>query len=142
MQLLIWFALIDLGSAYTLMARPARPRQAASPRMMAGETAASVDVESVPAPAAATDYAAGEAVSKEVSERFKAITLTSLEKWADKYPRLKENLQDIQRAALIFPFKASPCAPRLPYLCNQLHARYASRSLLPRPGFVQTWSRS
>jgi len=114
MQLLIWFALIDLGSAYTLMARPARPRQAASPRMMAGETAASVDVESVQAPAAATDYAAGEAVSEEVSERFKAITLTSLDTWSDKYPRLKENLQDIQRAALIFPFKASP------YLVDEL----------------------
>ena len=78
----------------------------------------------------------------EKNERFKAISLNALDEWADKFPRLQEKLKDIKLSSLIFPFKASPCAPRLPYLCNQLHARYASRSLLPRPGFVQTWSRS
>ena len=75
-------------------------------------------------------------------ERFKAISLNALDEWAERFPRLKPELRDIRLSSLIFPFKASPCAPRLPYLCNQLHARYASRSLLPRPGFVQTWSRS
>jgi len=40
--------------------------------------------------------------------RFKAISLNDLDKWADKFPRLQEKLQDIQRSALIFPFKASP----------------------------------
>ena len=40
--------------------------------------------------------------------RFKAISLNDLDKWAEKFPRMQEKMQDIQRSALIFPFKASP----------------------------------
>ena len=40
--------------------------------------------------------------------RFKAIALNALDEWAERFPRLKPELQDIQRSALIFPFKASP----------------------------------
>merc|ERR1719171_493763 len=42
------------------------------------------------------------------SERFKAISLNALDEWAEKFPRLKPKLKDIQMSALIFPFKASP----------------------------------
>ena len=42
------------------------------------------------------------------NERFKAIALNAMEEWAEKFPRLKPHLKDIQMAALIFPFKASP----------------------------------
>merc|ERR1719453_2196933 len=42
------------------------------------------------------------------TERFIAIHTGTLEKWAEKFPRLQEHLADIQRSALIFPFKASP----------------------------------
>ena len=44
----------------------------------------------------------------EKSERFKAITLASLDEWGEKFPRLKPKLQDIRMSAMIFPFKASP----------------------------------
>ena len=40
--------------------------------------------------------------------RFKAISLNQLDSWGEKFPRLAEKMQDIQRSALIFPFKASP----------------------------------
>jgi len=40
--------------------------------------------------------------------RFKAISLQALDTWAERFPRLQENLQDIQRSGLVFPFKASP----------------------------------
>jgi len=40
--------------------------------------------------------------------RFKAISLNDLDKWAEKFPRMQEKMDDIQRSALIFPFKASP----------------------------------
>jgi len=40
--------------------------------------------------------------------RFKAIALNALDDWAEKFPRLQPNLQDIQRSGLVFPFKASP----------------------------------
>jgi len=42
------------------------------------------------------------------SQRFKAITVNALDEWAEKYPRLKEKVEDIRTSALIFPFKASP----------------------------------
>merc|ERR1712185_853230 len=42
------------------------------------------------------------------TRRSQAIALNALDTWADKFPRLQEKLQDIQRSALIFPFKASP----------------------------------
>merc|ERR1719230_729906 len=48
------------------------------------------------------------------NERFKAISINALDEWADKYPRLKEKMRDIQLSALIFPFKASP------YLVDEL----------------------
>lgn len=55
------------------------------------------------------EYSAQEAPAAEAqNERFIAISLKSLDKWAEKYPRLKPKLKDIQMAALIFPFKASP----------------------------------
>jgi hypothetical protein len=63
------------------------------------------------------EYSANEMAGDEVvekAERFRAINAKDMEKWADKYPRLKENLQDIKRSALIFPFKASP------YLVDEL----------------------
>jgi len=55
-------------------------------------------------------YAASEGVEDEkvANERFVAISLKSLDKWAEKFPKLKEKLRDIQLSALIFPFKASP----------------------------------
>ena len=40
--------------------------------------------------------------------RAQAISLNALDEWAEKFPRLQEKLVDIQRSALIFPFKASP----------------------------------
>ncbi|KAL1507985.1 hypothetical protein AB1Y20_007587 [Prymnesium parvum] len=55
------------------------------------------------------EYAAQEAPAAEAqNERFVAISLKSLEKWAERFPRLKPKLKDIQMASLIFPFKASP----------------------------------
>merc|ERR1719247_1143394 len=48
------------------------------------------------------------------NERFKAIALNALDEWAEKHPRLKPKLRDIQLSALIFPFKASP------YLVDEL----------------------
>ena len=56
------------------------------------------------------EYAAQEDVeeAEEKNERFIAISLKSLDKWAEKFPRLKPELNDIQLSALIFPFKASP----------------------------------
>jgi len=47
-------------------------------------------------------------------ERYKAISVSALDEWAEKHPRLKEKLQDIRMSALIFPFKASP------YLVDEL----------------------
>jgi KamA family protein len=41
-------------------------------------------------------------------ERYKAITLESLDEVAEKHPELKPHLDDIRLAGLIFPFKASP----------------------------------
>merc|ERR1719183_1852765 len=41
-------------------------------------------------------------------QRFKAITLQSLDTWAEKFPRLQDKLADIKMSSLIFPFKASP----------------------------------
>ena len=131
------FLLPALASAYQLSSfLPSSTRRAA----VSMQEAMEATVEPVSAEAEAPmDMAAA---VPEKNERFKAISLNALDEWADKFPRLQEKLKDIKLSSLIFPFKASPCAPRLPYLCNQLHARYASRSLLPRPGFVQTWSRS
>jgi hypothetical protein len=48
------------------------------------------------------------------NERFTAISLNSLDKWADKHPRLLPKLKEIKAASLIFPFKASP------YLVDEL----------------------
>ena len=42
------------------------------------------------------------------NERYKAISLQSLDKLAEKIPELKEHLYDIKLAGLVFPFKASP----------------------------------
>merc|ERR1719409_1474997 len=61
------------------------------------------------------EYAAQEAPAAEAAnERFVAISLKSLDTWAEKFPRLKPKLRDIQLSALIFPFKASP------YLVDEL----------------------
>ena len=42
----------------------------------------------------------------EKNERFKAISLNALDEWAEKFPRLLPEVQDIKLASLIFPFKA------------------------------------
>ena len=42
----------------------------------------------------------------EQNERFKAISLNALDEWAEKFPRLLPEVQDIKLASLIFPFKA------------------------------------
>jgi len=42
------------------------------------------------------------------NERYKAISLQSLDKVAERIPELKEHLADIKLAGLIFPFKCSP----------------------------------
>jgi len=42
------------------------------------------------------------------NERYKAISLQSLEKVAEKHPQIKPHLYDIKLAGLVFPFKASP----------------------------------
>jgi KamA family protein len=42
------------------------------------------------------------------NERYKAISLQSLDKLAERIPQLKQHLDDIKLAGLIFPFKASP----------------------------------
>jgi KamA family protein len=42
------------------------------------------------------------------NERYKAISLQSLDKVAEKHPQLKPHLDDIKLSGLIFPFKASP----------------------------------
>ena len=42
------------------------------------------------------------------TERYKAISLQSLEKVAEKHPQIKPHLYDIKLAGLVFPFKASP----------------------------------
>lgn len=42
------------------------------------------------------------------NERYKAISLQSLDKLSLRIPQLKPHLEDIKLAGLIFPFKASP----------------------------------
>lgn len=42
------------------------------------------------------------------NERYKAISLQSLDKVVEKHPQLEPYLEDIRLAGLIFPFKASP----------------------------------
>ena len=42
------------------------------------------------------------------TERYKAISLQSLEKVAEDHPQIKPYLHDIKLAGLVFPFKASP----------------------------------
>jgi KamA family protein len=42
------------------------------------------------------------------NERYKAISLSHLEKVAEKHPQLKPHLRDIKLSGLVFPFKASP----------------------------------
>ena len=42
------------------------------------------------------------------TERYRAITLQSLDKVVEKHPQLKEHLYDIKLAGMVFPFKASP----------------------------------
>merc|ERR1719409_2377715 len=55
------------------------------------------------------EYAAQEAPAAEAAnERFVAISLKSLDTWAEKFPRLQPKLKDIKMSSLIFPFKASP----------------------------------
>jgi len=46
--------------------------------------------------------------AQQANERYKAISLQSLDKVAENIPSLKANLDDIKLAGLIFPFKASP----------------------------------
>eukprot|EP00586_Coscinodiscus_wailesii_P015857 CAMPEP_0172502560 /NCGR_PEP_ID=MMETSP1066-20121228/160981_1 /TAXON_ID=671091 /ORGANISM="Coscinodiscus wailesii, Strain CCMP2513" /LENGTH=537 /DNA_ID=CAMNT_0013277859 /DNA_START=107 /DNA_END=1720 /DNA_ORIENTATION=+ len=42
------------------------------------------------------------------NERYKAITLQSLDQVAERHPKIIPHLDDIKLAGLIFPFKASP----------------------------------
>lgn len=42
------------------------------------------------------------------NERYKAITLQSLDEVAERHPKIILHLDDIKLAGLIFPFKASP----------------------------------
>ena len=58
------------------------------------------------------------------NERFRAISLDRVTEWAEKFPRLKPKLQDIQRSGLIFPFKASP------YLVEELIERHGAKGKL------------
>lgn len=50
----------------------------------------------------------GEMPTSMKNQRFKAITISALDEWAERYPRLKPEVEDIRNSALIFPFKASP----------------------------------
>ena len=69
----------------------------------------------------------------EKNERFKAISLNALDEWAEKFPRLLPEVQDIKLASLIFPFKARACpcnAPvQPPHTRNGALAAPAVRSL-------------
>ena len=42
------------------------------------------------------------------TERYKAISLQTLDKVAENHPQLRPHLDDIKLAGLVFPFKASP----------------------------------
>jgi KamA family protein len=42
------------------------------------------------------------------NERYKAITLQSLDKVAEKHPELEPHLYDVKLSGMVFPFKASP----------------------------------
>jgi len=78
---------------------------------MAEEMAAAVaDMQEVKAPMVVADepmdFQGTAGLDK--NERFIAISLSTLDKWAEKFPRLKPKLADIKMSSLIFPFKASP----------------------------------
>lgn len=64
----------------------------------------------------------------EQNERFKAISLNALDEWAEKFPRLLPEVQDIKLASLIFPFKARALVPPTPPQCS-LRTRATAPSL-------------
>ncbi|KAH8081091.1 synthetase [Aureococcus anophagefferens] len=87
-------------------------RRPASPSRSALFSSVEVNQEPI-AVTAEGEYAANEGETPK-TERFRAISLAAIDQWGEKYPRLQENMQDVKRAALIFPFKASP------YLVDEL----------------------
>lgn len=46
--------------------------------------------------------------NEQPNERYKAITLQSLDKVAEKHPELEPHLYDVKLSGMVFPFKASP----------------------------------
>lgn len=93
------------------------PQRVNSPRAtnairMAGETKtvdAGVDVsEGIAVEGLNNIIGTNGVADNQPNERYKAISLQSLDKLAEKIPELKEHLYDIKLAGLVFPFKASP----------------------------------
>jgi KamA family protein len=104
-------ALCASASAYNVgMNIAPRTRAAASLVQMNAESAAVQDVSPVAAPDALAEVEASMEMNAAPveNERFMAISIQAMDKWAEKFPRLKEKLTDIRMSALIFPFKASP----------------------------------
>ena len=95
-----------LSIALLALSYNAAPRAFTAPAARAAVRMQEIAIDAAPAEADKPLDLSNEAPPEQT--RFKAISLNDLDKWADKFPRLKPELQDIQRSGLIFPFKASP----------------------------------
>ena len=95
-----------LSIALLALSYNAAPRAFTAPAARAAVRMQEIAIDVAPAEADKPLDLSNEAPPEQT--RFKAIALNALDEWAERFPRLKPELQDIQRSALIFPFKASP----------------------------------
>ena len=72
----------------------------------------------------------------EAAERFRAINMKDMDGLAEKYPRLKDKLEDIKLSGMIFPFSSRTASieqniPRLRFAKPQHSHLYLMRNIVP-----------